>query len=189
MGTKMRSKEDKILELFLNSPTKEWHFEEILSKTKMARSKASAWLREFQKKKYIKKIKKKAKTPYYLGNYEEPEYQNKKRLHAQILLYQSGLLNYLCSLEKTRTIIIFGSITRWDYYPDSDIDIFIYGDPKEIDLKIFQNKLSREIQLFICKNTADLRKFQPGMLTNILKGHLVKGDLDFIKVEIDDKIS
>ena len=47
IDTIMRSKEDNMLKLFFNSPTKEWHFEEILKQAKITRSKGAGWLKVF----------------------------------------------------------------------------------------------------------------------------------------------
>lgn len=114
----MQSKENKILELFFNDPTKEWHFEEILKDAKIARSKASHWLRQFTHNGLIRRIKEKGKMPYYISNYDFPAYQNKKKLFALTKLYDSGFLNHLSSLKTAKTIILFGSFARSDWYKD-----------------------------------------------------------------------
>jgi len=43
----MESKEESVLELFFENPTREWHFEEILKEAAITRSKADAWLKKF----------------------------------------------------------------------------------------------------------------------------------------------
>ena len=48
------SKEDLILELFYNYPTKHWHFEEIRKEVKITKSKADKWLKRFIKQHLIK---------------------------------------------------------------------------------------------------------------------------------------
>ena len=55
MGTIMESKEMNIMELFFEDPTKEWHFEEIVKDSKVARSKADSWLKRFIKNGLIKR--------------------------------------------------------------------------------------------------------------------------------------
>lgn len=181
----MKSKENKIIELFFENPTKEWHFEEILKETKMARSKADNWLKKFIKAELIKKIKIKGKMPYYISSYDSPEYKNKKKIFAMNTLYESGLLSHLDSLKKAETIIIFGSFSRSDWHKDSDIDIFIYGDPEGLKIADYEIKLHKDIQLFICRDKEELKKIGPPLIKNIIKGNLIKGNLDFIKVEIN----
>ena len=55
----MRSKEEAILKLFFENPTREWHFEEILGEAGVARSKADRWLKKFTREGLVKKVKEK----------------------------------------------------------------------------------------------------------------------------------
>ncbi len=185
MDTIMESKEEDIIELFYEEPTKEWHFEEIVKNAKITRSKADRWLKKFIKEGLIRRIKERDKMPYYTSNYEHPAYKNKKRLFALNRLYESGLLNHLSYLKKAQTVIIFGSLVRSDWYKDSDIDIFIYGDPEGLKTAEYETKLHREIQLFICHNKKELNKFGEGLIKNIIKGNIIKGDIDFVRVGIN----
>ena len=181
----MKSKEEKILELFFEQPTREWHFEEITKEAKIARSKADGWLKKFLQGGLIKKIKKIGKMPYYLSNYDSPEYKNRKKIFALEKLHQSGLLNRLSSLKKAKSVILFGSFSRSDWYKDSDVDIFIYGDPEGLKIVEYELKLHKDIQLFVCQNKEEISKLGEGLIRNIIKGNLIKGDLDFISVNIN----
>jgi len=177
----MKSKEEKVIELFFNNPTKEWHFEDILKEAKITRSKAGRWLKKFTKQKLINRVKEKGRMPYYACNYGSPVYKNAKKLFALNQLYESGFLNHLGSLEKARTVIVFGSFSKSDWYKNSDIDIFIYGDPEGLSITKYELKLHRDAQLFICRNKDELNNFGKGLIRNILKGNLLKGDLDFLR--------
>lgn len=180
----MESKEAKVLDLFFQEPTREWHFEEILREAGITRSKAAGWLRKFSREGLIRRVKEKGKMPHYISCYESPPYQNRKKLYAMEMLYDTGLLNHLASLEKAGTIILFGSFARWDWYRKSDIDIFIYGEPDGLSIAKYEIKAKRDIQLFICRNKSELKKLGNGLLRNIIKGIVIKGSLDFIEVDI-----
>lgn len=180
----MRSKENKVMELFFENPTREWHFEEILKEAKIARSKADTWLKRFIKNRLVKRIKERGKMPYYISNYKSTEYKNKKKIFALNKLYESGLLNHFDSLQKAKTIILFGSFSRSDWHKNSDVDIFIYGDPEGLRIVDYELKLHRNIQLFICQNKKELAKLGNGLIRNIIKGNLIKGNLDFVEVGI-----
>ncbi|MFH1053820.1 MAG: nucleotidyltransferase domain-containing protein [Candidatus Woesearchaeota archaeon] len=180
----MESKEQNVMELFFENPTREWHFEEIVKEAGIARSKADAWLKKFIKNRLIKRIKQRGSMPYYISNYESLEYKNNKKIFTLAKLHESGLLNHLGSLQKAKTIIIFGSFSRSDWYKNSDIDIFIYGSPYGLKIAYYELKLHRDIQLFICKNKEELSKLGEGLIRNIIKGNLIKGNLDFIRVGI-----
>lgn len=179
----MQSKENLILKLFFNQPTKEWHFEELLKETKIARSKLGRWLKRLVKEKIIIRVKKKGQWPHYLGNYSSPEYRTRKKLFALQELYNSGLWKHLLSLPKAKTVILFGSLARSDWYQESDIDLFIYGDTDGLKIAPYELKLNREIQLFSCETRAGLNRMGPALLRNIIKGELIKGDLDFLEVK------
>jgi predicted nucleotidyltransferase len=185
IGTIMQSKEDSVLELFFDNPTKQWHFEEIVAESKIARSKADRWLKEFLKEGLIRRIKEKGKMPYYVSIYDTPAYQNRKKLFALKHFYDSGLLNHLASLKKAKAVILFGSFARSDWYEKSDIDIFIYGDSDGIDIAKYENSLHRDIQLFTADSKKELEKLGIGLIRNIVKGNLIKGDIDFVKVEMN----
>ena len=100
-------------------------------------------------------------------------------------LYESGFLNHLGSLKKAETIILFGSFSRSDWYKNSDIDLFIYGDPTGLKIANYELKLQREIQMFVCKDKEELEKLGVGLLKRIIKGKIIKGGLDFINVNIN----
>lgn len=178
----MRSKEDIILELFFNYPSKWWHFKDLKKETGMADSKISNWLNKFRKEKIIIKHSPKGKMPYYIGNYESLGYRSKKKIFSLNILYNSGLIEHLLSLKKAGTIILFGSIIRSDWSKDSDIDIFIYGNAEDFDYG-YSSKLGREIQLFSASNGKDFEKFDKGLINSMISGYLVKGTLDFLEIK------
>lgn len=167
----------KIKELFYNHPTKHWHFEQLMKDASLTRGPTNEWIKKLLKDNLVLRIKPKGKMPYYIANYEHPHYQNSKRLYALEKLHESGLLDHLASLEKAKVVILFGSFSRWDWYENSDIDIFVYGDIDEIYVGKFLPKLKREIQFFTGKNGHDLEKMGSALLQNIIKGITIKGTL------------
>lgn len=179
----MHSKEEKLLELFFNFPTREWHFEELVKKSAMARSKVAQWLQRFLKEGLIQRTKEKKKMPFYLGDYASPAYQQKKKLFAFQKLYESGFLQHLSSLKKIKTVVIFGSFSRADWMAKSDIDLFLYGNPEGLHLAKYELFLHRDIQPFICKSEEDLQKVEPAFLKSVLRGHWVKGAPHFVEVK------
>ncbi|MBI5392533.1 nucleotidyltransferase domain-containing protein [Candidatus Woesearchaeota archaeon] len=181
----MKSKEEAVLVLFFNEPSKHWHFEELLKEAKISRKQLVRWLKIFNKDDLIIRVKEKGKMPYYRGNYDNPEYQNKKKVYAYDTLYKTGFLNHLINLPKAKTIIIFGSFCRWDWHKESDIDLFVFGDPDDLELYKYESLLGREIQLFSCKDTADLKKYSEALIRNIIKGNFIKGNLNFLRVNIN----
>ena len=177
------SKEENVLSLFFEYPSKHWHFEDILKEAKISRPQANLWLKKFIKEELIKKIEPKNKNPYYVGNYESPNYQNNKKIYALENLNKTGFLKHLLELPKAKTIILFGSLSRWDWYKDSDIDLFILGNAEGFKEGEFSRRLHRDIQLFSFESKRDLKDLNPGLLKNIISGYRIKGNLNFLEVK------
>ena len=123
--------------------------------------------------------------PHYIAQYESPHYQNEKRIFALSKMYKSGFLNHLMQLPKVSAVILFGSFVRGDWHKNSDIDVFVYGDCEGLQIGKYELALNRDIQLFECENKKCLNKFPAGLLKNIVKGDIVKGNIDFLRVEIN----
>lgn len=177
------SKEEKIIELFFNESSRHWHFKDIIKEAKISEDRANYWLKQFLKEELVKHIKPRRKMPYFIANFEHPNYKNKKKIFAFNKLYKSGFLSHLCTLKNAKTIIIFGSFSRSDWHKKSDIDLFIYGDPKGLNIGRYELALHRDIQLFTSKSIRELKKIGNGLVRNIINGNIIKGDIneDLIK--------
>ncbi len=167
----------KLTELFYNHPTKHWHFEQLRQQAQLSRAQTNEWIKKLRKDNLILRVKPQKKMPYYLANYQHPHYKNSKRLYALQQLHESGLLDYLASLENAQAVILFGSFSRWDWYEGSDIDIFVYGDVQNVYVGEFIPKLKRDIQVFTGKNKTDLQYIGSALLKNIIKGITIKGTI------------
>ncbi|HIH15741.1 MAG: hypothetical protein QT08_C0019G0007 [archaeon GW2011_AR17] len=176
-------KEENILELFLNEPTKHWHFEELVKRGKVSRPQTNDWLKIFLKEGLIQRIKEKKKMPYYIANYQSPSYHLRKKMYAIEQMNKTGFLKHLLSLPKVKNIIIFGSFSRWDWYKESDIDLFIYGDSEGLKILPFRKKLRRDIEVFHVSDLQKLKKMPPALLKNIIEGYHLKGKLSFLEVK------
>ena len=170
-------KRDSVLALFFNEPTKHWSFTEIVGKSMVSKPQAAQWLKRFIDEGLVRRVKVPGKMPYYLANYERPDYQMKKRVFALEQLERSGFLAHLASLP-AKAVFLFGSMSRWDWYSGSDVDVFIYGDDEGLELGRFEMALHREIEVFVCRDQKELGRFSPGLLHNIIKGYRIKGELN-----------
>ena len=128
------------------------------------------------------RIKPRGKMPYFQADFKSASYRTRKRVFALEQLQRSGFLDHLVQLPSAKTVIIFGSFVRADWYSGSDIDVFVYGANGGIDIEKYSHVLKRDIQLFEAMNSADLKKFGTGLLRNIMEGIVLKGKLDFVEV-------
>jgi len=176
-------KEENVLGLFFNEPTKHWHFKYIVKNAKISEQRANYWLKKFVKDRIIKRVKPKSKMPYFIAFHDSVEYKNKKKIFALNKMYQTGLLNKLQSLNNAKTVVIFGSFSRTDWHTGSDIDIFIYGDSE--DLKYGTIWMGRELQVHTFKTKKDIKEIRSGLINNVIKGYFVKGDVhDLVEVSV-----
>ncbi len=171
-------KRDSVLKLFFNEPSKNWSFKQIITNSEISRPQVAAWLRKLVAEKLISRIKEKGKNPYYIANHTLPIYQMKKRVFALQQLEQSGFLAHVASLPRAKAVYIFGSMSRADWYTQSDVDVFIYGSEDDLQIGKYELALHREIEVFVCHNPKELKKFNPRLLHNIIKGYRIKGELD-----------
>lgn len=178
------SKEDSVLRLILeNSPLKEWHFEEIVREAKITRLVANKWLKKYVSNGLLSHIKEKGKFPYYKVGSNNPIFYSKKRIYALDQMHNSGLIPKLLSLKTAKTIILFGSIIKGDWYKDSDIDIFIFGDIPEFNKKLYETRLKKKIELHVFQNKEEIEEVKTGLIKNIINGYVLKGQIQDI-VEI-----
>ncbi|MBS3169755.1 nucleotidyltransferase domain-containing protein [Candidatus Woesearchaeota archaeon] len=103
-----------------------------------------------------------------------------KRIYLLEELHKSGLLPKLFSLKNAKTIIVFGSSIKGDWYKESDIDLFIYGDIDEFDKSVYELKLKRHIELHIFENKNELEKVKTGLIKNVINGYIIKGQIQDI---------
>lgn len=172
------SKEENVLQLILeNSPLKEWHFEEIVREAKVTRMIANKWLNKYIHEGLLKKIKNKGKFPYFTVGSNNVFYYSLKRIYALKQFHDKGLLPKLFSLNEVKTIIIFGSSIKGDWYKDSDIDIFMYGDSNDFNKELYELKLKKHIELHVFKDKKDLGDVKTGLIKNIMNGYVVKGQI------------
>lgn len=178
------SKEENVLKLILeNSPLKEWHFEEVVREAKVTKAVANKWLKKYVEEGLLKKVKELGRFPYFTVGITNPVYHSWKRQYALEQLYKTGLIQELLSQKNAKVITIFGSMIRGDWYKDSDIDIFVYGDIKDFDKNIYELKLGKKIEMHIFKGEEEIREVKTGLIKNVINGYLVKGHIqDFAEV-------
>ncbi len=178
----MASKENNLLELFFNS-SKQWHFEELRTTINIGKPQLARWLKLFEKQGIIKRIKMKGKMPYYVQDFENPSFKNRKKLFALEKLTVSGFFDHLASLKQAKVVILFGSFARADWYKESDIDLFIYGKDDEFEQGKYELKLKRDIQVHCAENKAELKNMQK-LLPYILSGEFIKGSIQDLELQI-----
>jgi len=178
------SKEENVLKLILeHSPLKEWHFEEIIKEARVTRLVANKWLKKYVSERLLLYVKEKGKFPYFTVGSNNFFYYSLKRVYALEQLHKSGLISKLLSLKTAKMIILFGSIIKGDWYKNSDIDLFIFGNISDFDKKPYELKLHKNIELHVFKNKEEIKEVKTGLIRNIINGYVLKGQIqDIIEV-------
>ncbi|MBI2576622.1 nucleotidyltransferase domain-containing protein [Candidatus Woesearchaeota archaeon] len=176
----IKSKEERILELFLNEPSKHWHFGQIVGTAKVSEPCSNKWLKGMLRENIIQKVKPRGKMPYFIGNFRNENYRNKKKIYALEKMSKSGLLVKLQQLKNAKAVVIFGSYARSDWNSQSDVDIFVLGDPGDLKFGVlwgglgFQGR-ARELQVHSYSSIEETRGIHSGLMKNVVKGYFVKG--------------
>ena len=89
-------------------------------------------------------------------------------------LYNSGLTNYLWDKLSPRAIILYGSSAKGESLEESDIDLFIIGKERKINLEKFEKELGKKIHLIFEDNP---KKIPDELKNNLINGIILKGYL------------
>lgn len=110
---------------------------------------------------------------FFYANKEDKEFISLSRIYWSKRL--KDFLEYLDNRLASPLIILFGSLSKAESKSDSDIDIAIIGSKRDIDIKCFEKKLKRSIQLFWFKSIKDIKNKE--LRKNIINGYVLKGKL------------
>ena len=112
---------------------------------------------------------------YYYANKESNIFIELSRIYWHIKLKKSGLIDSLKKELLNPVIILFGSLSKAEVHPNSDIDLAVFTvSKKKIDMAYFEKKLKREIQLFVFKTRDNVKN--KNLLNNILNGYKIEGN-------------
>lgn len=155
----------KVLKLFLYNPTSSFRLRELSRKVGLAPLSISNYLKEFEKEGLIKiNIKENIKS--YIAQRENITFSRYQKLSVQYELYDSGIIDKIWNETNPEAVILYGSYAKGEAIETSDIDLFIIGQEKKINLSEYIKKMSKEIHLI----------FQPkDKISNELKNNLING--------------
>lgn len=169
---------NRVLEVFFDEPTKTHYLKEISQKADLAHTVVIPALKTLCAKGLIKRRLEKRGSrifPIFEANKDSQEFRNIKRLHNLERLESSKLPDYLQEILMPDCIVIFGSYARGEDIEDSDIDIYVQSEKKDISIKRFEKSLKRGIQLHFSRNFKDYPK---ELRNNIINGFVSRGYLE-----------
>jgi len=104
--------------------------------------------------------------------------QSKEFVSLSRIYWDSRLKELIQEIEyKTINplIILFGSLSKAESKENSDVDIAIFSEKKEINLKEFEKKIKRNIQVFWFDSLHNLKNKE--LKNSILNGHKLNGEI------------
>ena len=175
---------DKILELFINEPLREFHIREISKILKKSPTTISKYLKDYKK---IGLLLSEDKLNHILfkANLKNKEFKEIKRNYNLNKLNKSGVINHLIDkFNFPEAIILFGSFAKAENIKRSDIDLLVISPlKKEINLGKFGKKLGHKIQLFVY-SSKDIKKMKQNnkeLLNNLINGRVIYGYWEIFK--------
>ncbi|MBS3128273.1 nucleotidyltransferase domain-containing protein [Candidatus Woesearchaeota archaeon] len=161
------------LKPFFNDNYRRIHVREFARLQKISAPTASKLLEEYHHEGVLKKEIDKQYFYYYTDK-DSPVFVDIQRIYWRLMFEKLGLLKVLSNEFFSSVVILFGSLSKAEVTPNSDIDLAIFTPTKkEISLNTFEKKLGRTIQLFIFKNKDDVKNKE--LLNNILSGYKLRG--------------
>ena len=165
----------KLLKLFLDSPTDNFRLREIARLTKISPPSVMSYLKEFEKEGLIKKHIKR-NIPFYTAVRDSPHFILYKKISIFYELNNVGLVDYLWEKLSPEAIVLYGSYSKGESIENSDVDLFILGNHKELNITYFEKKLNKKFHLLFKES---LKETPNELKNNILNGIILKG---YVKV-------
>lgn len=139
--------------------------------TKISPPTASTLLEKLKKQDLLKKEKEKIYINYFAN--KNKLFISLSRIYWSVILKE--LIKYLNKELINPVIILFGSFSKAEIKKDSDIDLAVFSVTKRnINLKNFEKKLNKKIQLFLFKSRDEVKNKE--LLNNILNGYKISGE-------------
>jgi predicted nucleotidyltransferase len=173
-----KSSTQLVADVFYQSPTKPHYLMDISRQTKIAHTSVKKNLRQLVKQGMITQYKEKRGSrifPFYNANLDSRLFKAHKLAYNLITLHESGLIEYLNDTFAPRSVVLFGSYSRAEDVEDSDIDLFVQCRQANMELRRFEKKLGRKIELHFYEKFSTLSE---EFRNNVINGITLAGFLE-----------
>jgi len=107
----------------------------------------------------------------FYANKENKDFIDLSRIYWRHEL--KGLVHFMETKLTNPAIILFGSLSKAEVKPDSDVDLAIFAYKKELDIRAFEKKIKRKIQMFWFESIKDVENKE--LANNITNGYVLRG--------------
>ena len=174
-------KKEEVIKFFIKEPEREFHVREISRILKKSPTTISKYLREYEKQGVLKSAKK-FNHLFFKANSENREFKQIKLSYNLKSLQVSGVVDFIEEeLNYPQAIVLFGSFAKAEDSVKSDIDLLVLSPiKKQINLKKFEKKLEKNIQLFVHSREEfkKLKQKNKELVNAWLNGIVLSGSLE-----------
>ncbi len=165
----------RILELFIEFPTKDFSVRGIARHLKLSHATVLKYINDLEKLGFIKK-KEETLYPTYFANTQHQKYKFYKKNYLVSRLMDSEIIEHIQKECLPSSIILFGSGAKAVFTEKSDIDIFVEAKESKLNIAKYEKILNRKINLLFESNLNNLSK---ELRNNIFNGIVLYG---FIRI-------
>tara|TARA_Y100000031_G_C8193945_1_gene372762 strand:- start:849 stop:1370 length:522 start_codon:yes stop_codon:yes gene_type:complete len=171
-------KELNILKLFFDEPNREFNVREVARLVKVSPATASSELKKYVGLDILKERKERM-LKLYGADLEKEMYRDLKLYYLLRKIREIGLISVLNKKYLKPAIVLFGSAALGMDTEIGDIDLLIVSEKISfIDLKKYEKKLKRNIQVINVKSVKDIKNNH--LVNNILNGFVLQGKIRWI---------
>ena len=165
----------KVAELIFNSPNKTFHIRKLAKEAGLSTTSIISATEELEKFEIVK-IEKTYLTTNIKANLGADTYIFYKKIFNLYRLERYAIIEQLKRTFHPETIVLFGSFARGEDIEESDVDILIITNRKEveIDLDAYEKLLNRKINLHVLSS---LEKSSSEFKNSIANGIVLHGYL------------
>ncbi|MCH7568313.1 MAG: nucleotidyltransferase domain-containing protein [Nanoarchaeota archaeon] len=168
-----------IKEYFFINPSKKLRVREIERTLKFPLPSVIRYCKELMEQ-GILEIEKIGNISLYIADRTNEKYLLEKMIYNIKIIYESSLVSYLKEELGNPGIVLFGSYSKGEDVEESDIDLYIETlSKKGIDLKKFEKKLGRRIQIFRHGSIKEIKNSH--LANNIINGITLNNYIEVFK--------
>jgi len=163
----------KTIQPFFKKPTKKHQIREISRETEISLPSTSKYIKELTKEGFLEKVEEGTYSGYKASMNQK--FKLYKKLETLRLLEETGLTTELEKSFHPNAIVLYGSASKGEDTEKSDIDLLIVAEEKDFELKEYEKKFKRPINLqFITEEELKQNKEFSNSIANgiVLKGFL-----------------
>lgn len=137
----------RFVDYFLENPYGEVYLREISKKLKLSVGATKRYADVLVKEQVLVESKR-ANLRYLRANTENLFYKNLKKSKSVKKILDSEILESIINESiNVSSIVLFGSTSKGEDSPESDIDLLVIGKKREFSEKGFEKKIKKEIQI------------------------------------------